>query len=101
LSLADTGVHVFVSPDTGVQLSPRITPLAVTVVKQVIDALTLFTNVPIASTVAVALMLAEPSAIIPPFAVNVAFAVIDALPNWTIVPTAETLALAVMLALAY
>jgi hypothetical protein len=101
LSLADTGVHVFVSPTTGVQLSPRITPLAVTVALQLIEGLTLITSVPIASTVAVALMLAEPSEITPPFAVNVAFAVIDALPNWTIVPIAETPALAVMLALAY
>jgi hypothetical protein len=89
-----------VSPATGVQLSPRITPLAVTVAKQVIDALALFINVPAAFTVAFASMLAEPSAIIPPFAVNVAFAFIDALPNWTIVPLAETLAFAVMLALA-
>jgi hypothetical protein len=91
---------VFVSPATGVQFSPRITPFAVTVARQVIDGLTLFTKEPNAVTVASASILAEPSAINPPFATKVASAVTDALADWTIVPLAETVALAVMLALA-
>jgi hypothetical protein len=81
LSLADTGVHVFVSLATGVQLSPRITPLAVTVAEPDIEAEPACLTDAIAVTVATHKTLATPSATIPPFAVNTVLVVIEALPS--------------------
>ena len=78
---------MFVSPVIGVQLSPRIIPLAVIVARQVIDGLTLIIKEPNAVNVALASMLAAPSKITPPIAVNVASAVTDALADWTIAPS--------------